>query len=77
MPLMFKSSWMVKDQAGAERRGCMACGAHVLVAGATVPRCRCCGSEDLCSVTDAAVAQRGRASVLRGPPSSHPLALKA
>jgi hypothetical protein len=77
---MYESSWMVKDARGAERRGCMACGAHVLLGGPAVPRCRCCGSQDLCSVADAAVAQRGRASVRRGPPpasAASPVTVKA
>jgi hypothetical protein len=71
---MYESAWMVKDAAGADRRGCMACGAHVLVGGRGVPRCRCCGSRDLRSVDDSAVAQHGRESADRSDRSSTPAA---
>jgi hypothetical protein len=42
------STWEQKDQSGAERLACMACGAHTLVVdqlGVTI--CNCCGGFDL------------------------------
>ncbi|MDX6726477.1 MAG: hypothetical protein QOK49_1282 [Baekduia sp.] len=53
-------SWLTKDVAGAARRGCMTCGAHVLLEGPAGARCSCCGGRHLASLNAAAQEQHGR-----------------
>jgi hypothetical protein len=53
-------SWLTKDVVGAPRRGCMTCGAHVLLDGPAGERCSCCGGRHLASLTAAAEEQLGR-----------------
>jgi DNA-directed RNA polymerase subunit RPC12/RpoP len=50
MPL---ASWQIKTDQGADRLGCLDCGAHTLIGRLSVPRCPCCGSRDLRSVAAA------------------------
>lgn len=50
MPL---SSWQLKTNQGADRLGCLDCGAHTLIGRLAAPRCPCCGSRDLRSVAAA------------------------
>ena len=41
------STWERKLNGGAQRLGCMTCGAHVLVVGERSAVCQCCGEHDL------------------------------
>jgi DNA-directed RNA polymerase subunit RPC12/RpoP len=50
MPL---ASWQIKTDRGAQRLGCLDCGAHTLIGRLSAPRCPCCGSRDLRSVATA------------------------
>ncbi len=50
MPL---ASWQIKTDRGADRLGCLDCGAHTLIGRLSAPRCPCCGSRDLRSVAAA------------------------
>jgi hypothetical protein len=43
-------SWERKLNDGAQRLGCMSCGAHVLVVDGRPGTCQCCGEHDLRTV---------------------------
>jgi hypothetical protein len=51
-------TWERKLDDGAQRLGCMACGAHVLVVGERPGACQCCGERDLRAVAVVEAHQR-------------------